>query len=269
MDIARTLNAFLLRDWRAARSYRLAWVLGLWGSFFQLFLYFFLSRIVHAPALEVAAGRSVDYFAFVVVGLALYGFVTTGIGIFADSLRVEQTTGTLEVLFSLPTPPSLTIFGTAAYGYIWSLISTTVLLLVSMVFFGFRPVLDPTSLLASVLALVASLVLFASLGIVIGAFTLVFKKSGSFVSMVTQMLSLLSGVFFPIALLPRPLQWLSEAIPLTWALDVLRQTLLAGEVPVQRIAFLVGASFIAVPISLWIFRLSVLRARQDGSLALY
>lgn len=240
-----------------------------WGSLFQLAVFYYLSRIVHVPALSSSDGTPVDYFDFVVIGLALYGLLTTGLYVFSSSLRNDQTIGTLEVLLSMPMPPSLTILGTGTYGFGWSFVSSAVIIVVAIAAFGLRPVLEPIALLAGLITLMASMVLFASLGIAIGAFTLVFKRANSLMSLLLEGLGLLSGVYFPIALLPRPLQFLSEAIPLTWALDVLRHALIAGEVETQRMLILIASSIVSMPAALWLFEKAATRARRAGSLGQY
>lgn len=269
MVVVRTLWAFFLRDLRTARSYRLAWWLELSSGSFQVITFYFLSRIVTLPQADGSSAQPDSYFDFVVIGLGIYNFLITGIGIFATSLRSEQTTGTMEVLLSLPTPPTLTMFGVAMYGFTRSLLMTLIMVSVAITFFGLRIVLDPLALLVAFVALVASIALFASLGIVIGAVTIVFKQASAFVGIVTQGIGLLSGVFFPVALLPEPLRLLGEAIPVTWALNVLRETLLLGEIPVVRVVILVTTSVAAIPVAFLVFNLAVRRARQDGSLAQY
>ena len=135
--------------------------------------------------------------------------------------------------------------------------------------FGLRFVHDPLALLTALVTLVASIALFASFGIVVGAFTIVFKQSSAFIGIVTQGIGLLSGVFFPVSLLPEPLRVLGEAIPVTWALNVLRETLLLGEIPIARVLVLLTSSVAALPVAFLLFNLAVRRARQDGSLAQY
>jgi ABC-2 type transport system permease protein len=267
--ITRALGAFLLRDWRTTRSYRAQWGIQVFGALFQLAIYYYLSRIVDEPAITVGHNRTVDYFAFVVIGLGLYGFLTAGLGVFANSIRSEQNAGTLEVLLSVPTPPSVTLFGSGIYGFMWSLGTTTVMFGVAIVVFGLRPVLEPMVLLGATIALVASVALFVSLGIVAAAIALVYKRTLGFMELVTQGLALFGGVYFPIDLLPKPLEAVARAIPLTWSLDVLRQSLLAGEVDGSRILTLVMTSAILIPAAIWIFHRAVNRARKDGSLAHY
>jgi ABC-2 type transport system permease protein len=243
--------------------------MSLWSSVFQILLFYFLSKVFHADPIEVAPGHYVDYFPYVMVGIALYSMLTNGIHVFTNSLRAEQTTGTLEVLFTLPTSPSVIMFGMASYGFMYSVISSVMLLTVAITMFGLRPVVSFTSIAGTLATLISSLFLFASVGIVIGAFTLVFKRASSLVTMVTQILGLLSGVYFPTTALPKWLQILGEVIPLTWALRILRQTILTGVVPGTRILVLLLACGLAVPAAMFTFYIALRQSRKDGSLGQY
>lgn len=269
MGIAGVLGAYLLRDMRTVRSYRVIWVLGFVDGIFQLMVFYYLSRLIEVPSLEVVPGHDVGYFSFVVVGLALNNFLMTGIHLFATSMRSEQASGTLEVLFALPTSPVLTLFGMGTYDLAWSFITTAFFMVVAIGFFGLRLVTEPLALLAAGMTVVLSVVLYASLGIAIAAFTLVFKRANALNGIIVQSLALLSGVFFPIDLLPRPLQWLAAVVPFAWALDTLRKTLLAGDIPLVRIGLLLIAGLLALPVALWLFHLAYDVARRQGSLAQY
>jgi ABC-type polysaccharide/polyol phosphate export permease len=103
----------------------------------------------------------------------------------------------------------------------------------------------------------------------VAALTVIFKRATALVAAVLTVLSLLSGVYFPIEVLPEALQALSEAIPFTWALDVLRASLLGGEVDELQLVGLLAAAAVSLPVALFIFRASVDRARRLGSLADY
>ena len=48
--------AFLRRDWALAKSYRLSFVLELFGTFFSLALFFYLSKLIDGS--EIARSRS-------------------------------------------------------------------------------------------------------------------------------------------------------------------------------------------------------------------
>ena len=269
MDVVRILWAFVRRDYLTARSYRLAWVLGIADSVFQLAMFHYLSRMVEFPEVALGASREIDYFSFVVIGLALNTFLMTGIDLFSSSLESEQASGTLEVLFSLPTRPTLTLFGMGSFDLGWSFMTTSILMGLAVVIFGVQLVARPLALLAAACTLMLSLALYASLGIAIAACTLVFKRANALNGIIIQSLALLSGVYFPVDLLPQPVQWVSRVLPFAWTLDNLRRTLLLGEVSPMRLALLAAASVLMVPAALWLFGRALDLARRHGSLAQY
>ncbi len=84
--------------------------------------------------------------------------------------------------------------------------------------------------------------------------------------LITTGLALLAGVYFPTEVLPGPLEVIAEALPFTWGIDVLRAALLQGEVAGARLGLLVGFAVVSLPLSLWLFGLSIDRARRQGSL---
>ena len=77
------------------------------------------------------------------------------------------------------------------------------------------------------------------------------------------------GVWFPLQLLPRPLEIAANLLPFTWAVDVLRLTILAGEQPVLQCTVLTGSALLCLPLSLWTFHRCARRTRRDGSLGFY
>jgi ABC-2 type transport system permease protein len=80
---------------------------------------------------------------------------------------------------------------------------------------------------------------------------------------------LLSGVFFPVASLPTSLQWLSSFLPLTYALDAMRATLLGGA-GLADVSFelmvLSACALVGLPISLSLVGTAVAWGRRTGSL---
>jgi uncharacterized phage infection (PIP) family protein YhgE len=77
---------------------------------------------------------------------------------------------------------------------------------------------------------------------------------------------------FPIQTLPRPLELLARAVPLTYAIDGTRRALLEGQgvtAMASTLAVLAGFSVVLLPLALAALALSLRRARQDGTLSFY
>jgi ABC-2 type transport system permease protein len=82
-------------------------------------------------------------------------------------------------------------------------------------------------------------------------------------------LALLGGVYFPIEVLPEPIEKVASALPFTWGVDVFRASLLGGEVDPAQLAGLLGSAALVLPVALLGFMAAVRRARQTGTLAQY
>jgi ABC-type multidrug transport system permease subunit len=257
--------AFLRRDWKVARSYRFQLVLDLCSIPLFLALFYFLSRLVDPSQLPTDVDLSHGYFSYAAVGLVVLTMVQSSLTSFTTKLRTEQTAGTFETLLSSPVSPSAVVLGSAAFELGRALLGGVVTLVLAS-FFGLRLELGVGSVVGLVVGLPALLVTFASMGVVVAAVAVVVKQVTALLGLVTAALGLLAGTYFPIELLPGPLQVAANLLPFTWGIDVLRAALLRGELATGRLAELVGFAVVALPLSLWLFRLGVDQARRSGTL---
>jgi ABC-type multidrug transport system permease subunit len=109
------------------------------------------------------------------------------------------------------------------------------------------------------------------LGVLAASLAMVIKKTGPVEFLSTASASLFGGVYLPLNRLPVALQAIGWLLPITHALNGFRAA--AAGIPLSGVAsdaiWLVVASLILMPVSLWIFAKSVGRARVDGTLSMY
>jgi ABC-2 type transport system permease protein len=263
------LAAFLRRDFRINISYRASFALELVAILLALAVFYYLGRVVDDSELAAGEGLSEGYFGYVAVGLALLSIVQATLTSFSRKLNEEQTTGTFEALMATPASPSLIVLCSAVYELLRATFWALVLIAVAVVVFGLHLELDAVSIGVAVVALAGCLGLFASLGVAMAAFTVVFKRATALLGMVISGLALLGGVYFPIEVFPEPLEGLANAFPFTWGLDVLRASLLGGDVDPAQLAGLFGSAALLLPLALVGFSAAVRRARRTGTLAQY
>jgi ABC-2 type transport system permease protein len=262
------IMAFLRRDWAISWSYRLPFALGLLQIVLSLGFLYFLSRLV-GPRIGVTDGAlRGGYFAYVVLGTTLLSIFSVNLTAFAQRLRTDQTTGTLEVLFTMPPRASLVVLASASYQITYALVvgGLTVAIAVG---FGMRFDTSAASVLVGLAALVASLVLFAATGVAFAGFVVVFKRAETITALASAALSLLAGVYYPVQLMPHPLRVLAEIIPFTWALQVMRGALLGAQLPLARLGELALAAAALLPVAMWLFSVALDRARRSGTLGQY
>jgi ABC-2 type transport system permease protein len=143
------------------------------------------------------------------------------------------------------------------------------MLLVAIVIFGLDLTTGAGALSVAALALAGCVGLFAALAVALGAFTVVLKRATALLGLAVSALALLGGVYFPVEILPEPLEPIAQALPFTWGLDVLRASLLGGDVDAAQLAGLYAAVAVLLPAALVGFTMAVRRARRAGSLAEY
>jgi ABC-2 type transport system permease protein len=265
----RVALAFLKRDFLIATSYKTSFVLQFASILFTVPFFYFISSVVGDSQASLLTKYGGSYFVFLLIGIAFTDYLALSLKTFNDSLRESQLMGTLETILLSPTSMPRLLF----YSSLWGYLSTTVrfvLYLAVGLLFGFH--LGDANALAATCVLVVAIVSFASMGILVAAVTLVIKKGELLTSAVSAASAMLSGVVYPIELLPHWLQFLAKFLPMTYALDGMRLALSKGhgfaEV-LPQIGMLVLFSAILLPLGLTAFWLSLRWTKISGTLAQY
>lgn len=265
----RILWAFIIRDFQTEVSYRVSFLLSLSSVLFTSVTFYFVSALLGdaaAPSLQEYGG---DYFAFVLIGVAFGSYFGLGLNGFARALRQAQTTGTLEAMMMTPTSLPAIVLGSAAWSYAFTTLRVIVYMVIG-VLLGLE--LSQANYLAALATMVVAIVAFASIGIIAASVITVIKRGDPVTGLVSAVATLIGGVYYPVEILPQWLQALSRLLPITYALNAMRQTLLNGagwrEIAGDLLA-LVGFALVLFPFSLITFRYAVDRARREGSLAHY
>lgn len=144
----------------------------------------------------------------------------------AISIVKEKETGTMEVLLVSPFKPLLVILSKAVPYLVLSLVNVTTILLLS-VFVLKLPINGSVFLLfaESTLFIITCL----SLGLLISVRT-ESQQVAMLISLMGMLLPtlLFSGFMFPIENMPKPLQWLSNAIPAKWFYIIVKSIMIKG-----------------------------------------
>lgn len=266
----RLISAFLRRDFYTEISYRFAFLVGIGGIFFRAFIFYFLAQLIGESAAPYLAAYNGDYFAFVIIGIALGGYFGVGLSGFARALRQAQTTGTLEALMMTPVPVPLVIVGSAAWSYAYTTFRVLVYLLIGVLLLGLN--LSGANVGAALLILLLGIVAFASIGILAASSIMIIKRGDPVTALFGNLANLVGGVFYPIEIMPGWLQSIAKLLPITYALQGMRLALLTGASWSELSGDILTLTLFCVilfPLSILTFRYAVERARLDGSLAQY
>ena len=264
------LLAFLKRDIQIDLSYKLRFLMQFIGIFFSTALTFFVSELFGSSISDKLGGYGGDYFSFVIVGIALIDYLSVSLEQFSDEIRTAQLEGTLETLLVTPTSVYTVLFSSSLYNYFLTSLRVMVYILLGLLLFGLK--LHLTSILALVVLMILTIGSFAGIGLISAAFILVLKR-GSPVSLLVMTVSgLLGGVFYPLDVLPAWLVPLAQLLPITHALEAMRQILLNGASFAfisEKVLILVLFSAILIPLGLAAFGYGLKIAKREGSLLHY
>ena len=82
-------------------------------------------------------------------------------------------------------------------------------------------------------------------------------------------LLVVSGVYYPVSVLPDWMQFLAKFSPATYALEGIRQAILEGQGVTEmadQIVPLIVIGVVSIPLGLWVFRRGELYAKKHGKL---
>jgi ABC-2 type transport system permease protein len=264
------LPAFLRRDFLVAWSYRMMFFSDAAALGFQALSFYFIGLMVDPGVLPVYGGSRATYMEFVAVGIALGVFIQLGLGRVAAAIRNEQLMGTLEALLMTPTQPTTIQLGSVVYELVYIPVRTAIFFAVVAIAFGLS--FEPGGLLPALVILLLFIPFVWGLGVASAAATLTFKRGSGGIGLGVTVLTLFSGAYFPLDLLPGWATTVAELNPIAIAIEGMRETLLGGAGWSQAgraLLVVTPVSALSLAAGLLAFRASLRRERRRGTLGLY
>ena len=174
--LPRRVFAFVARDFRLFVSYRMQFFLRIISVLAVVTTLFFISKIF-AGFTDPQYSQWRDPLATWLTGLAVLNYFMTGFSSLANSIRQEQTQGTLESMLLTPINLPTVIVASSAWDFLETTFFSFLYLFFGRVFFGvqFRG-----SFFLAVLFLLLTTVVLACLGILSASFAMVFKRGDPF-----------------------------------------------------------------------------------------
>jgi ABC-2 type transport system permease protein len=263
--------AFVRRDFYLATSYKFQFVFQLTAGFFMLALFYFISQLIDVEASEKMLSRfQTDYFSFVLIGLAAAGFLQTGLRGFSERLQTGMTEGSLEMTFACPTRPIWILVLPCIWAFFFESIKAVVIVMFGVIIFGAD--VSQINLASTLLILLLTITSYSVFGLLSASIIMVIKRGDPINVAFSAASALIAGAFFPIDLLPQWLGWIAKILPMTYAYDGLRQTILVGAGVSEvwtNILFLGGFSLIGLPLVVSVTSWAINKAKRDGSLGTF
>jgi ABC-2 type transport system permease protein len=258
--------AVLRRDLQIRISYRLGFFTQWLGAFFSLTLFYYISRLVHIRPFASADA----YYAFAVVGLIILQILNSTLHSPPGLVRQELVAGTLERIVLSPFGPVATLTSMLVFPFLNALINGMVMLAFASLVFGVQ-VRWATAPLVPPLALLGGLA-FAPFGLMLMAIVLLVKQAVAGTTWVVAGISLIAGLYFPVALLPGWIRWAAEVQPFTSSVELLRNVLVGA--PLRDPAWLdltrmAAFALVLMPLAWLALRAAIQMSRRRATIIEY
>ncbi|HET8629374.1 MAG TPA: ABC transporter permease [Thermomicrobiales bacterium] len=159
-----------------------------------------------------------DLLRYAVVALSADSFVFSAIYFVGEILDRERVKGTLVGLFLAPCPRFAWLSGFALVGLVETTLSASAGLAFGYGVLGVRFDPDWPALALTFVLFLASL---WGMGLIFSGIGLYLKKSNSFSNLVSPIVMVLGGAYYPVALLPTWLRYPARALPFGYGLQAL------------------------------------------------
>jgi ABC-2 type transport system permease protein len=212
-----------------------------------------------------------DYMAFIIIGVALSSLLFTAVQQGGDLLYEEQVFGTLEVTFVSPMNRFSWMFGKTLGMMVNGIIGLFIVALIGWIFFGIR-IENTISFFTAALGAFMTLVALQGVGFMIGGIGILAKEPHQLIQMLMPFLSFISGMMFPVKILPTWLQYISYSFPLTHGLNIVRRSIMHGWGPDMFIPDFISLTILMIiyPIVGYsIFKKLENRAKSTGSFSTF
>ena len=202
------------------------------------------------------------------IGAVVWSYLGLLFEIVTETVAWERWEGTIEYTFMAPLSRPAHLLGMGAFAVVYGILRTILLFGVVAAF------LDVTftnaDFGAAMVVIAASSFSFVGIGMMTAVLPLISPEKGTQLGFIAQgLLLVVSGVYYPVSVLPQWMQWLSVISPATYTLEGTRKAMLDG----AGVAALWGEIWpllligvIAIPAGLAVFAQGERYAKRHGRL---
>lgn len=205
---------------------------------------------------------------YLLIGSVLWGYMSMVFAEIAYAIGWERWEGTIEHTFMAPVRRATHLLGICAFAMLYGLARTLLVLVVAELLFHLD--FSHTDAASAVVVLVASTPALVGIALLAAVLPLLSPEKGEQMTVAVQgVILLVSGVYYPISVLPGPLQLLGRISPMTYMLDAIRRSFLDDQRVAQlapELGLLLAMGLLLVPAGLVVFGRAERRAKRLGLL---
>jgi ABC-2 type transport system permease protein len=259
------LGGVVERNWYLVKRY--AW----WElAFFIWTCANTLSIVFIAKGVEATGGTlDVDRLTTqLLIGAVIWAYLGIIFEILTETVAWERWEGTIEYTFMAPLSRPVHLFGMGAFAVLYGVVRASLLFAVVAAMFGLAL---PHAAFGTALVLLAiASISFIGVGMMTAVLPLISPEKGAQLGFVAQGIMLVvSGVYYPVSVLPSWMEWVSTISPATYALRGIRHAILDGYGIGQvwgDIWPLILIGILSIPLGLAVFGAGERYAKRHGKL---
>jgi ABC-2 type transport system permease protein len=202
------------------------------------------------------------------IGAVIWAYLGIIFEILTETVAWERWEGTIEYTFMSPLSRPVHLIGMGLFAVAYGVIRASLLFGVVAAFFSLHM---PNANFGTALVLLAiASVSFIGIGMMTAVLPLISPEKGTQLGFIAQgLLLVVSGVYYPVSVLPEWMQRLATISPATYALRGIRQAILNGaglDDVWGDIWPLIVIGFVAIPLGLAVFNRGERYAKRHGKL---
>ena len=275
MTFLKSALSFTKLEYRALRFYPSNFVLSVIQSFVTAGMWFFISLFLKDYAASSLADYGGDFVSYMILGVVFFQNSAAVLNLPFESINTAFWDKRLEVYNSSPFGIWAFISGRFIWTFIYQLVIQAGVLIAAILFTGvtINTTIPVFPLLGFYLCFI-----FTCLGLgLIGAsnfFNLEVKQGREpFTWLIDVLARIFSGIYYPLAVLPAGLAFVSRLIPHTYAMEGLRLVMLSGQGPENPIVrnnllIMLGFAVISVLLGIIAFDRALSKAYQGNGVGM-
>ena len=204
--------------------------------------------------------------ATLLIGAVVWAYLGIIFEFLTETVAWERWEGTIEYTFMAPLSRAMHLGGSGVFAVLYGLVRASLLFVAVALFFGLA--LPDANYFAAFAVLVIASVSFFGIGMMTAVLPLISPEKGAQLGFVAQgMLLVVSGVYYPISVLPTWMEWIAKISPATYALRGIRDSILDGAgIAWADVWPLIVIGVVSIPLGLYIFSIGERYAKQHGKL---
>ncbi len=256
----RSSYAFVERNWNLTRRY--------WGWEVAFFFYRLGASLAVVYIGKAQAASAPELVLYLAIGTLVWAYLSAIFDNIGEMIQWERWEGTIEYTLMAPVRRTTQMLGVSIFAIGYGLVRTVLLFGAIALFFDLN--LDRPNYLSALVVLLVGSISFVGIGIMASTLPLLFTERGAqMLFAISSLLLLVSGVYYPISVLPGWMQRLALISPATYVLDGVRAGIIDGRGTAAlwpELLTLLIIGIVTIPAGVWFFIRIEHYAKRTGRL---